>query len=422
MSDATRKKPSTKPSTDLIGDDWIDAYVNDNLKKQEEKKAAEKAAAERLEAIERKRAEEQAARDARAKRPPSSPSSAPAKPAESKADQITFDDVIGLEDAKQEFMEAIILPEKYPSLFEAYGKKPVKGALMYGPPGCGKTLLAKAVASSMASMMGREYREDAFQYLPATNFQSSYVGSTEANIRKAFTQANDFHRTHGYRQVMFIDEADSLLHKRGTNGVNSFMDGFTNQFLTELDGFNALGAFVILATNRPDSLDDAVTRPGRCDRKIHVGRPTHNATEKTFKYYLGKTLCKDADKLAKFALQQITRRDLEFFRLELEDGSKPTLTFWHMRSGAVIDGIVAMAIGKAIFNDLDALKKLDEDRAADSEKYAGVEVEYVGVNDSHIQEAIERTFEQSRDINHQEAIYELTGGKRIINCVKTGGR
>ena len=187
--------------------------------------------------------------------------------------KITWDDIGGLEEAKKDMIEAIELPHKEKDLFKFYNKRQVKGILLSGAPGCGKTMLGKAAANSLAGIYGAESARTGFLYVKAPEILNQYVGQTEQTIRDIFIDANRHHMENGYPAVIFIDEADAVLATRGTRNVG-IGNTIVPAFLTEMDGLEESTAIVILATNRPDILDPAIVREGRIDRKIEIVRPS----------------------------------------------------------------------------------------------------------------------------------------------------
>lgn len=191
---------------------------------------------------------------------------------------VEWDDIGGLEEAKQDMIEAIELPHREKSLFAYYGKRPVKGILLSGPPGCGKTMLGKAAANALAKIYGAESARTGFLYVKAPEVLNSYVGASEETVRQLFSDARRHADVNKYPAIIFIDEADAILARRGGVGF-SMSNTIVPSFLTEMDGLESSSAIVILATNRPDILDPAIVREGRIDRKVSVKRPSvENAT------------------------------------------------------------------------------------------------------------------------------------------------
>jgi len=200
---------------------------------------------------------------------------------------ITWKQVGGLEDVKQELKEAVEWPLKYPDVFERLHTKPPKGILMFGPPGTGKTLLAKAVANES---------ECNFIAVKGPELLSKWVGESEKGVREIFRKARQ-----ASPSIIFFDEIDALVPKRGSYGGSSHVtESVVSQILTELDGLEELKNVTILAaTNRPDMLDDALLRPGRLERHIYVPAPDAESRKKIFEVYLGgeteSFLAKDVD-------------------------------------------------------------------------------------------------------------------------------
>jgi len=200
---------------------------------------------------------------------------------------ITWKQVGGLDEVKQELKEAVEWPLKYPDVFEQLRTKPPKGILMFGPPGTGKTLLAKAVANES---------ECNFIAVKGPELLSKWVGESEKGVREIFRKARQ-----ASPSIIFFDEIDALVPKRGSyQGSSHVTESVVSQILTELDGMEELKNVTILAaTNRPDMLDDALLRPGRLERHIYVPAPDPESRRKIFEVYLGgeteSILAKDVD-------------------------------------------------------------------------------------------------------------------------------
>lgn len=194
------------------------------------------------------------------------------------SEPITWAAIGGNKQAKAAMVEAIEWPIKMASLYKKFGKKPMKGILLYGPPGNGKTMLAKAAAAALSKLHGKAGAESFFA-IKGPEVLSKWVGEGEAQVRRLFSHARKTASDNGFPSTLFIDESDSLLSQRG-NGFHSATDSIVNQFLVEMDGLEASNTLVILATNRPDMLDNAVVREGRVDRWVEVPSPTkEDATE-----------------------------------------------------------------------------------------------------------------------------------------------
>lgn len=188
-------------------------------------------------------------------------------------DTTAFDRVIGLEKAKEAVKDALWAALNKPGQFRKYGVRPPKGLLLYGPPGTGKTSFARAAA---------EYFGCSFYVVNASSVISGFVGQTEQNIRSLFNHARA-----NRPAVIFFDEIDAIGQKRTGQSINSPSDLALNTLLAQLDGFSGSdGVFVIAATNRPDTLDEALTRPGRFDLKIEIGLPDEEARGRMFELYV----------------------------------------------------------------------------------------------------------------------------------------
>ncbi|MCS3923131.1 CDC48 family AAA ATPase [Methanosalsum natronophilum] len=204
---------------------------------------------------------------------------------------VDWNDIGGLEKAKQDLREAVEWPLKYPEIFETVNTKPPRGIMLFGPPGTGKTLLAKAVASES---------EANFISIKGPELLSKYVGESERAVRETFRKAKQSAPT-----VVFFDEIDSIAPRRGSSSDSHTSERVVSQILTELDGVEELKDVVIIAaTNRPDIVDSALLRPGRFDRLIYVKTPDKESREKIFTIHLeGKPL---SDEIKAFELAEMT--------------------------------------------------------------------------------------------------------------------
>ena len=255
---------------------------------------------------------------------------------------VTWDDVGGHEEAKEAFREALEYPLLYKDTYAAYGAQPSKGALLYGPPGTGKTLLAKAAANSVSKS-----GTGALIYVKGAEILSKWVGEAEASIRALFARAKAHKRETGSIALIFIDEADAILGIRGGAG-NALTSTLVPSFLAEMDGMEDNGAFLVLATNRPDGLDPAVVRDGRIDRRIRIGRPDRAGTEAILRIALKKKLKADIDYMK--VSDHIWSPHHVLYELDFS-ARTVTLGLADMVSGATIAGFVNRATTMAMRRD-----------------------------------------------------------------------
>lgn len=241
---------------------------------------------------------------------------------------INWSEVGGLKSQIEDIRKQVELPIKNAKLFKEFGIEPSKGILLYGPPGCGKTLISRVIASSIIGESG--LAED-FIYLKGPELLSGLVGDTEEKIRKIFSDSRKRMMNSGVRVVIFIDEAESLLSRRGS-GISSDMNStIVPQFLAEMDGFDEFSPFILLSTNLPHSLDPAIIREGRIDMKVEIKRPTREDAVEIFQIHLRKVkLCDDISSLAVL-------------------GSKVLYESGAVVSGSMIKTIVNSAAQEALF-------------------------------------------------------------------------
>lgn len=208
------------------------------------------------------------------------PESAPI--AEPQFHSVRWDEIGGNVQAKAELREAITLIKGGNELTQAYGLSLPRGILFYGPPGCGKTMLGRAAATELSCAEG------SFIYVKGPEILSKYVGEAESTIRQLFSQAKDHSARTGQRPLIFIDEAESILRRRGSGLSSDVEKTIVPTFLTEMDGLDETSAMIILATNRPDVLDPAIIRDGRIDKRICVERPDFDAGQEILRINLMK--------------------------------------------------------------------------------------------------------------------------------------
>jgi proteasome-associated ATPase len=259
---------------------------------------------------------------------------------------VGWDDIGGLEEAKLALREAVEMPYTHAALFKHFGKRHPRGVLLHGLPGNGKTMLGKATATAIAKAHGKTTVPGAFIYIKGPELLSKWVGESESMIRGLFEGARKHRARHGYPAVIFIDEADSLLTARGTRTAGGMEHTIVPQFLSEMDGLEESGAIVLLATNRADMLDSAVTRPGRIDRKVYVAPPDLNAVIRIFAIHL-KGVPVVGENLPGYGANVLFSDAFPLYQLRT---SKGTMVFHvhHAVSGAMVAGLVEQASAKAI--------------------------------------------------------------------------
>lgn len=265
---------------------------------------------------------------------------------------VSWEDVVGNEQAHADLIEAIEFPTKHKELFEFYGKRATKGILLSGAPGCGKTMFGKAAASVMAKLHGVE--QPAMISIKAPQLRSSYVGQTEERIKNIFAYAKAYKALHGHQLIVFIDEADAILPSRDGAGVPWYREANVAAFLAEMDGLEESGALVILATNRPNAINAAVLRDGRIDRKIVVQRPSEEAARAIFaKAIETAPVVGDRGPLVDYAMQEFFSPFRRLYRLRTEKGVD-YMRLSDVVNGAMIVGLVERAKGLAFHRDVAA--------------------------------------------------------------------
>jgi proteasome-associated ATPase len=281
---------------------------------------------------------------------------------------IDYGDIGGLSRQIEQIRDAIELPYLHADLFREHQLRPPKGVLLYGPPGCGKTLIAKAVANSLAKKVaartGKREEKSYFLNIKGPELLNKYVGETERHIRLVFQRARE-KAGEGTPVIVFFDEMDSLFRTRGSGVSSDVENTIVPQLLSEIDGVESLeNVIVIGASNREDMIDPAILRPGRLDVKIKIERPDAEAARDIFSKYLTADLPLNADDLqenhrsADATVEGMIQRAVERMYSEIEEnrflevtyanGDKEVLYFRDFNSGAMIQNIVDRAKKMAI--------------------------------------------------------------------------
>ncbi|QWC87045.1 proteasome ATPase [Nocardioidaceae bacterium] len=293
---------------------------------------------------------------------------------------IAYEAIGGLGGQIEQIRDAVELPYLHPDLFTEHQLSPPKGVLLYGPPGCGKTLIAKAVANSLAKKVAARTGQEGKSYflnIKGPELLNKYVGETERHIRLVFQRARE-KASMGTPVIVFFDEMDSLFRTRGSGVSSDVENTIVPQLLSEIDGVELLeNVLVIGASNREDMIDPAILRPGRLDVKIKIERPDAESARDIFSKYLVADLPLHPDDLAEFGgdraatVDGMIRATVErmyneteenrFLEVTYANGDKEVLYFKDFNSGAMIQNIVdrakKMAIKDFLESDMDPAQK-----------------------------------------------------------------
>ena len=313
---------------------------------------------------------------------------------------VTYEDIGGLDAQISQIRDSVELPFLHPDLYRQYDLEPPKGVLLYGPPGCGKTLIAKAVANSLANKMGSA-GPSYFLNVKGPELLNKYVGETERRIRLIFERAREL-ASGGNPVIVFFDEMESIFRTRGS-GVSSDMETtVVPQLLTEIDGVEDIANVIVIgATNREELIDPAILRPGRLDIKVRVSRPGRAEAKDILARYIteGVPLAAPRHELIDAAADAMFA-PRPYVRLELIDGSAETLHYSDFVSGAMIANVV------------DRAKKL-----AIKDHLSGAST--AGVTADHLRQAVREEQDESEDMPNTANPDEwarITGrhGRRVV--------
>lgn len=307
---------------------------------------------------------------------------------------VEWEDIGGLEEAKARMIEAIEDPQKFPELYAHYNEGSPKGIALVGPPGCGKTMLGKAAATSIARLHKQDVTKglgSGFMYVKGPEVLSKWVGEAEREIRSLYARARAHTKEKGYPAVLFIDEAEALLSKRGS-GVSSDMEKtIVPSFLAEMDGVDAQSAITILATNRVDRIDSAIMRDGRVDWKIQIARPSRESFTDIVELNLRKKPIRGDNKraLAEGATEELFNSERVVSQHE-KGRDMVEVLLSDLRTGAMAANLVSIAVRNAIRRD----------KTSGGKKRSGVSA-------SDFTAAVEELHEMNRHIDHEDSLKEV---------------
>ncbi|AKE41215.1 ATPase [Corynebacterium kutscheri] len=291
---------------------------------------------------------------------------------------VTYADIGGLDTQIEQIHDAVELPFAYPDLYRTYELHPPKGVLLYGPPGCGKTLIAKAVANSLASRIDGS-TQSYFINVKGPELLNKFVGETERRIRLIFERARELGES-GRPVIIFFDEMESIFRTRGS-GVSSDMETtVVPQLLTELDGVEGLSNVIVIgATNREELIDPAILRPGRLDVKIRVERPNKEHARDIFHRHLNTDvpLAEDVDTLINATTEHLFAPH-PFVELTLVNDDIEILHYHDFVSGAMIANIVSRAKKFAIKEQIAGLGR--------------------GISTAHLLAAVDAEYRENEDL------------------------
>jgi proteasome-associated ATPase len=305
--------------------------------------------------------------------------------------ELPWEKVGGQEEALSAIKDAIELPLLHADLFAKFQHQTPKGFLLYGPPGCGKTLIGKATAYNLTRQLKEKTGEDMqqfFMHIKGPEILNMWVGESERMVREIFATARE-KRKEGFLPFVFIDEAESILGTRRAGRFSNVLSTLVPMFCTEMDGIESLNEVVIiLASNRADLIDPAILRPGRIDRKIKVARPDREASREIYRIYLSEDLPYDPELIKrtgsvsqavshlidKVTEAQFSRRDENrFLDVILRSGKRDTLYRGDLVSGAIIASIVERTKELAIKR---AINSAQEEGISESDLLLSLNTEY----------------------------------------------
>jgi len=323
--------------------------------------------------------------------------------------ELPWSKVGGQERAIDAIKDAIELPLLHPHLFEKFHHATPKGFLLYGPPGCGKTLIGKATAYNLTRQLREKAAEkevhEYFMHVKGPEILNMWVGESERMVREIFATARE-KRREGFMPFLFIDEAESILGTRRASRYSNILSTLVPMFCSEMDGIDSLNdVVIILASNRADLIDPAILRPGRIDRKIKIDRPNKEGAREIYRIYLTNdlpydgALAKEADNIGaaierlieRFVDWQFAKRDEnKFLEVTLRSGRKEVLYRCDLISGAIIATVVERAKGMAIKRAI-----ASQSASADSSVAGVAELGFSGITEQDLQMSFQAEYAEN---------------------------
>jgi len=323
--------------------------------------------------------------------------------------ELPWSKVGGQERAIEAIKDAIELPLLHPHLFEKFHHATPKGFLLYGPPGCGKTLIGKATAYNLTQQLREKAAEkevrEYFMHVKGPEILNMWVGESERMVREIFATARE-KRREGFMPFLFIDEAESILGTRRASRYSNILSTVVPMFCSEMDGIDSLNdVVIILASNRADLIDPAILRPGRIDRKIKIDRPNKEGAREIYRIYLTNdlpydgALAKEADNIGaaierlieRFVDWQFAKRDEnKFLEVTLRSGRKEVLYRCDLISGAIIASVVERAKGMAIKRAI-----ASQSASADSSVAGVAELGFSGITEQDLQMSFQAEYAEN---------------------------
>lgn len=311
-------------------------------------------------------------------------------------------DIVGCTEAKAALRDIVETPHKHPEIYAQFGMRPPAGVLIYGPPGCGKTMLARAAYRALAESTGKDAVASGFMSVKGPEILSKFVGVAEEQLRGLFHQGNSHYARYGFPAVLFIDEAEALFRKRGSGISSDVTDNLVTTFCAEMDGMDKSRLIVILATNMPSSIDGAVIREGRCDHHIRIPRPNESHVAELFEMYLKRypTSGKSPEELSTFAASELLGTNYSLLNVQSQDKGSFAFTLSDAASGAMIEAITRNSCERAMHRQIQA-------------QTAGTATDQFGITSGDIMYGIRKAFDANKSRSQDLNLMDFCEQKKI---------